>query len=228
LRWWISGSGALIHNSVYTQAVTQSFKLALLCTVIVVPLGVGLAIVLGRWHGRGSGSVGMLTVLPLVMPELILAIALFLLITEVLTVVHFGTVGQLIGQITFILPFVVVIVRGRLVSIGGDLEQAAMDLGATPFHALRLVLLPLIQPAVVASAIVAFALSIDDFIVTQWLSSDASSQTVPMLIYNTARGSATPALNAAAAVLAIGTIVVVGIGAGIYLALARRRGLRAA
>src|SRR5438874_1182850 len=79
-------------------------------------------------------------------------------------------------------------------------EEAAMDLGASPLAAFRLVLVPLLQPAILASAVVAFAVSIDDFVITQYMSSDASTQTVPMLIYNTGRGSAPPALNAAATV----------------------------
>ena len=92
------------------------------------------------------------------------------------------------------------IVRGRLVSIGPEYEEAAADLGAPPRDQFFRVLLPLLAPAIVASAAVAFALSIDDFVVTQYLSSDASTTTVSMLLYSSARGAPTPALNAIATV----------------------------
>ena len=106
----------------------------------------------------------------------------------------------MIGQVTFTLSYVVVIVRGRLVSIGPEFEEAAADLGAPPRDQLFRVLLPLLAPAIVASAAVAFAISIDDFVVTQYLSSDASTTTVSMLLYANARGAPTPALNAIATV----------------------------
>jgi spermidine/putrescine transport system permease protein len=223
LRWWLDGPESVLHDPVYVRALEQSFTLAGLSVLIGVPVGVGLAIVLSRWIGRGSAALGMVTALPLVVPELVLAVALFMLLTQLLKFIQLGTATQLIGQVTLILPFVVVITRGRLASMGIDLEEAAMDLGATPLQALRLVLIPLLEPAIVASAIIAFALSIDDFVVTEYLSSTASTQTVPMLIYNTARGSATPALNATATILVFVTVVAVGLGALAYIALARRR-----
>ena len=101
---------------------------------------------------------------------------------------------------TFTISYVVVIVRGRLVSIGPEYEEAAADLGAPPHDQLLRVLLPLLAPAIVASAAVVFALSIDDFVVTQYLSSDASTTTVSMLLYSSARGAPTPALNALATI----------------------------
>jgi spermidine/putrescine transport system permease protein len=226
-QWWLDGASSLLHSDVYLNALEQSFKLAAINVAIAVPLGTGLAIVLSRWFGRGSGALGLLATLPLVVPELVLAIAVFLLLTELLTFVHLGTMAQAVGQVTFCLPFVVVIMRGRLASIPTDLEEAAMDLGASPLQALRLVLIPLLQPAIVASVVISFALSIDDFVITQYLASDDSSQTVPMLIYNTARGSATPALNATAAVLVVVTGLIVGLGALAYFLLRRRQGLGA-
>ena len=107
---------------------------------------------------------------------------------------------------TFTLSYVVVIVRGRLVSIGPEYEEAAADLGAPPRDQLLRVLLPLLAPAIFASAAIVFALSIDDFVVTQYLSSDASTTTVSMLLYASARGAPTPALNALATVALVITL----------------------
>jgi spermidine/putrescine transport system permease protein len=107
---------------------------------------------------------------------------------------------------------VVVMVRGRLVSIGPEYEEAAADLGAPPTDVLYRVLLPLLAPAILASAAVVFALSIDDFVVTQYLSGDASTTTVSMLLYASARGAPTPALNALATIslaITLGTLALV-------------------
>ena len=132
--------------------------------------------------------------------EIVLGVALLLLFLRIFPGIGLGTEAQVIGQVTFTLSYVVVIVRGRLVSIGPEFEEAAADLGAPPRDQLFRVVLPLLAPAIVASAAVAFAISIDDFVVTQYLSSDASTTTVSMLLYSNARGAPTPALNAIATV----------------------------
>jgi spermidine/putrescine transport system permease protein len=106
-------------------------------------------------------------------------------------------------------------VRGRLTSIGPDYEEAAADLGAPPRDQLFRVLLPLLAPAIIAGAAIAFAVSIDDFVVTQYLSSDASTTTVSMLLYASARGAPTPALNAIATVALAITLVTLSVA---YLA----------
>jgi spermidine/putrescine transport system permease protein len=107
-------------------------------------------------------------------------------------------------------------VRARLVSIGPEYEEAAADLGAPPHDQFLRVLLPLLLPAIVASAAVAFALSIDDFVVTQYLSSDASTTTVSMLLYASARGAPTPALNALATVALLITFATLALAFFVY------------
>ena len=211
-RWWTGGTDSVLHNPVYRGALEQSFKLALIDVVIAVPIGIALAIFLSRWLGVGSRPVSLLAALPLVVPELVLAVSLFALVTGVTKFIPLGTAAQVVGQVTFSLPFVVVITRGRLSAIPLAYEEAAMDLGATPLQAMVLALGPLLEPAVIASAIVTFAISIDDFVITQYMSSSASTQTVPMIIYNNARGQATPALNATATVMVVVTLLAVGLG----------------
>ena len=144
--------------------------------------------------------------LPLVTPEIVMGVSLLLLFLQIFTVIGLGTTAQAIGQITFTISYVVVIVRGRLVSIGPEYEEAAADLGAPPHDVLFRVLLPLLSPAILASAAIVFALSIDDFVITQYLSSDASTTTVSMLLYSSARGAPTPALNALATVALVITL----------------------
>ena len=123
---------------------------------------------------------------------------LFLVFDNLFTFVPLGRTAMLLGHVTFSVSYVVVIVRGRLLTIGRDFEEAAQDLGATPMQALRTVLLPLLGPAVFASLMIVFATSIDDFVISAFLSADASTETVPIKIYSTVRGSPTPALNAMA------------------------------
>jgi spermidine/putrescine transport system permease protein len=125
-------------------------------------------------------------------------------------------VAQAIGQITFTISYVVVIVRGRLVSIGPEYEEAAADLGAPSHDVLLRVLLPLLSPAILASAAIVFALSIDDFVITQYLSSDASTTTVSMLLYASARGAPTPALNAIATVALAITLATLALAYAVY------------
>ena len=133
---------------------------------------------------------------PLVTPEIVMGVSLLLIFTEVFTFIHTGTLAQILGHITFSISFVVVIVRGRLQTIGPEVEEAAADLGAPPWDVLRRVVLPLLAPAIVASLLIVFALSIDDFVVSQYLASGADTTTVPMRIYAQARAAPTPALNA--------------------------------
>ena len=107
------------------------------------------------------------------------------------------------------MSYVVVIVRGRLLTIGRDYEEAAQDLGASPTQALRTVLLPLLGPAIFASLMIVFATSIDDFVISAFLWADASSETVPVKLYSTVRTAPTPALNALATVMLLGTTLAI-------------------
>ena len=199
-RWFTGQTGSVFHDPALQGALKHTLLLAVLCVAIATPLGVALALGLQRWRGRGSGTVNTVMLLPLVTPEIVMGVALLLLFLRVFPGIGLGTEAQVIGQVTFTLSYVVVIVRGRLVSIGPEYEEAAADLGAPPRDQLSRVLLPLLAPAIIAAAAVTFAVSIDDFVVTQYLSSDASTTTVSMLLYSNARGAPTPALNAIATV----------------------------
>jgi spermidine/putrescine transport system permease protein len=228
IRWWWGDPNlSIFHDPDYTSALVHSLELAALDMLIATPLGVLLAIGLARWRGRGSGAANGLMLVPLVTPEIVMAVSLLLVFTQLaivpFTFVHLGTPAQVIGQVTFSLSYVVVIVRSRLASIGPEYEEAARDLGATSFGAFRLVLLPLLLPAILASLLIVFALSIDDFVVTQYMSSTASTTTIPMYLYSNARGGATtPALNALATILVFTTLIGVGIAYLLYTVLGRR------
>jgi spermidine/putrescine transport system permease protein len=215
-RWFTGETGSVLHDPSLQGALEHTLFLGVLCVLVATPIGVALALGLQRWRGRGSGTANTLMLLPLVTPEIVMGVALLLLFLQVLPGLGLGTTAQAIGQVTFTLSYVVVIVRGRLVSIGPDYEEAAADLGAPPRDRLLRVLLPLLAPAIVASAAVVFALSIDDFVVTQYLSSDAGTTTVSMLLYAQGRGAPTPALNALAAVALVITLATLALAYVVY------------
>jgi spermidine/putrescine transport system permease protein len=222
MRWFTGESGSVLNEPSLQGALRHTLFLGALCVFVATPLGVALALGLQRWRGRGSGTVNTLMLLPLVTPEIVMGVSLLLLFLQVFPGLGLGTTAQAIGQVTFTVSYVVVIVRGRLVSIGPEYEEAAADLGAPPRDQLLRVLLPLLAPAIVASAAVVFALSIDDFVVTQYLSSDASTTTVSMLLYAGGRAAPTPALNALATIALVITLATLLLAYVVYRRFAGR------
>jgi spermidine/putrescine transport system permease protein len=220
VRWWWTDGGSVAKDDSLQLAVRNSLLLGLITVVIVVPLGVLLAIGLARWRSRLSHGANVISLIPLVTPEIVMGASLFIVFKELYTGVPLGRGAQILGHVTFTLSFVVVIVRGRLVAIGPIYEEAARDLGAKAGQALRLVILPLLWPAIFASVVIVFATSLDDFVLASFLSSGAGTETVPIRIYSSARGGATPALNAVATLMLIITMGVIGLG---FLVLSRAR-----
>jgi spermidine/putrescine transport system permease protein len=163
--------------------------------------------------------------LSFVVPEMILGVSLFLLFTNMLkNLVPLGTPAQILGLATFQMSYPVIIVRARLLSIGPEYEEAAMDLGAKPGQSIRRVLLPLLSPAILASVAVTFADSVDDFVIVRYLSGPANSEPLSVKIYSAARSSPTPAVNAAATVMLLATMAMIIVGYLIYRRYAKDTG----
>jgi spermidine/putrescine transport system permease protein len=213
LRWWWQDPNASVfQNAEMRNAIVNSLVLAFATIILVTPLGIALAIGSQRIRGRSANFVQGLTSTPLITPEIVVGAALLLTFTRLFTAVPLGFIAQLLGNVTFSLASVVVIVRARLVSIGSSFEEAARDLGATRWQALRYVLVPMLWPSVMASLVVVFATVIDDFVITSFLSAGVSSETVPLRIYSSVRGGASPALNALATLLVLTSFTVLIIG----------------
>ncbi len=213
LRWWFTDPHAsLWHNDAMRNAIANSLILSFSTMLIVTPLGITLAIGAQRIRGRSKIVVQGLTSAPLITPEIVVGAALLLTFTRLFTMIPLGYTAQLLGNVTFSLSSVVIIVRARLISIGSSFEEAARDLGATSVQALRFVLMPMLWPSVMASLVVVFATVIDDFVITSFLSSGVGSETVPLRIYSSVRGGATPALNALATLLVLTSFTVLIIG----------------
>ncbi len=224
-RWyWGDKFSSVWHDLQYRTDLRNSLVLAALTILIATPIGVGLAIGLTRWRSRPAQVANGVLLLPLITPELVVGTALFLVVTNGYSFLSLGRPAQLVGHVTFSLTYVVIVVRGRLLSIGPDLEEAARDLGATPLQALRMVVMPLLTPAVFAAAVLVFATSIDDFVVSSLLSSGAGSETVPVAIYGSVRGGATPALNALATVMLVASLLALVVVFAIMRLMHRRSG----
>ncbi len=229
LRWWIHDPDlSVVNDPILIDAIRQSLILAAATMAIATPIGVALALGLARWRGRGSGSSNFLMLLPLVTPEIVLATGIFFTLVYLYPWPNPGTTGQIVGHVTWSIPYVVVVLRGRIFGVGPELEEAAMDLGAPPLDALRRVLLPVLAPAVFAAFMIVFALSIDDFVTSQFLATDLNTQTVPMLIYSAGRTAPNPALNATATLMLVISLGAVGIGIAGMRGLAKRQGVGAA
>lgn len=213
LRWYYSDPERSVwHDPSLHTALFHTLRLGLLVTLVTIPLGVLLALGLDRWRGRLPATTNFVVLLSFVLPEVLFAVALLFVATALSTPLRLGLVGQVIGLITFQLSYPVVIVRARLLVIGPQYEEAAVDLGATPLGAVRRVLLPMLVPAIFASTVLVFADVIDDFVLVRYLSGDSSTEPVSVKIYNTARAAPTPALNALATLLLVASVLAVVLG----------------
>jgi spermidine/putrescine transport system permease protein len=212
-RWyWGDPIRSVWHDDSLHTALVHTLVLGVLTTAITVPLGVAFALGVDRWHGRLPEGANIVMLLSFVIPETLLAVALLFLVNQVSTPLTLGTSAQVAGLVTFQLSYPVVIVRARLLTIGKQYEHAAIDLGASPMGAVRRVLLPMLTPAIFASAVLVFADVIDDFVIVRYLSGDASSEPTSVKIYNTARAAPTPALNALATLMLLASFLAVVIG----------------
>jgi spermidine/putrescine transport system permease protein len=213
-KWYVGNQvTSVLHNPSLHQAVIQTLVLAALTTAICVPIGVGFAIGIDRWRARTATGLNFVMIFSFVIPELLLAVALFFLVTQALTFIELGTPAEVAGLVVWNISWPAVIVRARLVSIGHSYEEAAADLGASRLGAIRRVLLPMLMPAIFASAVLVFASTVDDFVIVEQLSSTASTQPMSVLIYSNVHGGLSgPALNALATIMLAISLLAAGIG----------------
>ncbi len=213
-RWyWGDPINSVFHNPALRAAVFQTIRLSIITTLIAVPLGVAFAIGINRWRTRTSTTFNFVMVFSYVIPELIFGVALFFLFTQLFKAIHLGTAAEVLGLVTWNFSWPAIIVLARLVSIGGSYEEAAADLGASRLDSIRRVLIPLLMPAIFASAVLVFASVVDDFVIVDLLSSTANTQPMSVIIYSTSHGgNGGPALNALATIMLVLSFVVATIG----------------
>jgi len=214
MRWYTGDpTQSVLHDPQLQAAVIQTLRLCLLATVITVPLGVAFAIGIDRWRGRTSDTFNFVMIFSFVVPELLLAVAVMFVFTQMFSFIHLGTMAEVLALVVWNVSWPAVIVRARLVGIGKAYEDAACDLGASKLSAIRRVLIPLLMPAIFASAVLVFASVIDDFVLVEQLSSTANTQSMAVVIYSNARGGlGGPALNALATLMLAFSLVIAVLG----------------
>ncbi|HFD16135.1 MAG TPA: ABC transporter permease [Rhodospirillales bacterium] len=193
-----------IANDSLIEAFSNSLVVAFVSTVVSTVLGTLLALALWRFRFPGKAVVEGANALPIVIPEICMGVSLLVFFSSI------GLMGGLpwpvsltpivIGHIAFSFPFVAVVVRARLEGFDRSLEEASKDLGASEWQTLRYVLVPFMKPGIVAGALLAMTLSLDDFVIT-FFTSGPETITFPIKIYSMVRFGATPEVNAASTVL---------------------------
>lgn len=202
-RWY----GELLQNEAFLDAAWVTLQVAVVSSTIATVLGTMAAYVLvraGRFWGRTLFS-GMIYA-PLVMPEVITGLSLLLLYIGI--GLDRGVLTIILAHTTFSMCFVSVVVSSRLISFDRSLEEAALDLGCSPFQAFRLVTLPIIAPAVISGWLLAFTLSLDDLVIASF-TAGPSATTLPIKIWSSIRLGVSPEINALSTILI--AIVAVGV-----------------
>ena len=174
-----------------SNAMVLSIEIALVASIIATVLGTLIALALVRYGFRGRGATNLLIFLPMATPEIVLGASLLTLFINLNVFLGFTTI--LIAHIMFCISYIVVTVKARLIGFDRSLEEAAMDLGANEWTTFRKVTLPLIAPAILAGALLSFALSVDDFVITYFNS--GSEITFPLFVWGAARVGAPPQVN---------------------------------
>ena len=185
------------------DALLTSVEIAALSTLAATALGTITALALVRYEFKGRAPINFFIFIPLATPEVVLGAALLSMFLNFLVATGFGTI--LIAHIMFNLSFVIITVRSRLIGFDRSLEEAAQDLGATAWQTFRLITLPLIMPGVVAAALLAFALSIDDFVITNF--NAGSTITFPLFIWGAARVAVPPQIYVIASMIFLVTLL---------------------
>ncbi|WP_306006312.1 ABC transporter permease [Aquicoccus porphyridii] len=215
-RWY----GELLQNEAFLSAAWVTIKVAVASSTIATVLGTMAAYILirgGRFWGRTLFS-GMIYA-PLVMPEVITGLSLLLLFIGI--GLDRGILTIVLAHTTFSMCFVSVVVSSRLVNFDRSLEEAALDLGCSPFEAFRLVTLPIIAPAVISGWLLAFTLSLDDLVIASF-TAGPSATTLPIKIFSSIRLGVSPEINALSTIL----IVIVTIGVITASLVSKRASLR--
>ena len=183
------------------DAIITSLKVGLLATVVATALGTLMAMAIVRHHFVGRGATNVLVFLPMSTPEIVLGASLLTLFLNTSSIFQLGFITIFIAHVMFIVSFVVVTVKARLIGFDRHLEEAAMDLGANEATTFRKVTLPLIAPAMLAAALLGFALSIDDFVITYF--NAGGTQTFPIFVWGIARVAVPPQVNVVASAIFI-------------------------
>ena len=201
----------LPKDTVILDALSRTLLVAFWVTVLSTLIGTMAAFPLVRANIKNRGGVRVFITLPIMMPGLLIGVAILVLASNVLHIQPSLKVA-IIGQTVLATPFVILVVSSRLEALDRNFERAAADLGAGPVQRLLYVVLPLVYPGIIAGALIAATLSLDEFVVTNFII--GADQTLPIYIYNQLKFGITPEVNALATMMLLGTLAVVGVTFG--------------
>ncbi|HEV2935768.1 MAG TPA: ABC transporter permease [Streptosporangiaceae bacterium] len=213
-RWYYADPvNSVLHNPDLHAAVVQTIRLSVYVTLITVPLGVAFALGINRWRGPVAATFNFTMILSFVIPELIFGVATFFVFTRLFTTVGLGSLAEILALVTWNVSWPALIVQARLATLGRQYEEAAADLGATPWQVTYRVMMRLLTPAIFASAVLVFSGVVDDFVLVDLLSSNSGNTPMSVYIYSQQRGgNGGPALNALGTIMLAMTFVVAIIG----------------
>ena len=222
-RWYFADPvNSVLHYPPLAESVVQTLRLAIYTTVIAVPLGLTFALGINRWRSRTSATFNYVMLMSYVVPELIFGVAMFYVFTFMFPAIGLGTLAETLALVTWNVSWPAIIVQARLVTLGRQYEEAAADLGANPWQVIRRVMVPLLMPAIFASAVLVFSSVIDDFVLVDLLSSTASNTPMAVYIYSQQHGgNGGPALNALGTIMLVMSLLMVTIGYFAYRWLTR-------
>jgi spermidine/putrescine transport system permease protein len=193
---------------VLVRTLKNSMIVATATTLLSVFLGTVGGWLLYRYRYRAAGLLETLVFLPMIVPEVILGVSLLILFVTIGLQLGYTTI--IISHVTFCFPFVMAAIQARLAGLDPSLEEAALDLGATPLQAFTKVLVPYLMPAIVSGALMSFTLSLDELIVTYFTAS-AGTRTLPLEIFGRVKKGLDPSLNAISTVFILVTVFAVAI-----------------
>jgi spermidine/putrescine transport system permease protein len=204
-RWYTS----LFHNEVVAKIALNTLELALISTAISTVIGSLLGYGLHRYRFPGSRLFNWVMYIPVITPDIVIAVGLLLtyaLLRRVLPFFELGMTAMILAHVSFQIAFVAIVVRSRLAGLDAALEEASRDLYASAFDSLRYIVLPLAMPGVLAGALLAFTLSMDDFVIS-FFTSGPTSATLPIYIYSSIRRGVTPDMNALSTLIVLLTVI---------------------
>ncbi|MED1953455.1 ABC transporter permease [Brevibacillus centrosporus] len=201
-KWYLS----LFDNRQVMAALANSMTIGIISSVLATVLGTAAALAIKHYSLRWRTFINGLIYLPIVIPEIMMGLALLVLFSQVH--MELGKATLIMAHVTFSMPYVMVIINARLADMGKELEEAAQDLGATPWGTLRHVTLPLIMPGIVAGFLMSFTLSLDDFIISFFVAGP-NSTTLPLYIYGLVKRGVSPEVNALSTMLIVCTVLLV-------------------
>jgi spermidine/putrescine transport system permease protein len=211
----------LIHNSDALHAFRNTLKVAFTATIIATIIGTLAAFALTRFKFRGRSVYSTIIFISLVMPEIVMAISLTAFYRR-FAHVQLSIWTVIAAHVMFCIAFVVVVVKARLAQFDNRLVEAAADLGATPTQTFLRIVLPLAAPGIFAGAMLAFTISLDDFLITQFTAGPGST-TLPLYIFGQLKFGVSPSINALSTIVLVSALLVLAV-AGAFSARAARRG----